>query len=188
MFKQLVVIFIFMAVLSSSAVAQNLLKNGKFATNTDGWSVLLADKESPIKAQIIERGDSYKEYGLADNYIGTNFVEIDAQSGIQQIVEVKKGETYVLAFATAHRPNAGNKQFIVQINGDVVLTKTFKDNPKAGNFVYRYAEYTATSDQAKIAFRTVSLSGSEDLGILLTDLLFSKSDEIDISKYSDMKY
>lgn len=188
MFKQLVSIIIFTFLLSSSIGAQNLLKNGKFASDTEGWSVLLANKESPIKAQIIERGDSYKEYGLADNYIGTNFVEIDAQSGIQQTVTVKKGQTYILAFATAHRPNAGDKQFIIQINGEVVHTKTFKNNAKAGNFTYRYTEYTATSDQAKIAFRAVSLSGSETQGILLTDILFSSSDEVDMSKYSDMKY
>ncbi|MCP4437342.1 MAG: hypothetical protein GY810_00045 [Aureispira sp.] len=188
MFKQFLAITLFAFLFNSNIGAQNLLINGKFATNTEGWSVLLADKENPIKAQIIERADSYKEYGLADNYIGTNFVEIDAQSGIQQTVDVKTGETYILAFATAHRPDVGNKQFIIQINGDVVHTKTFKNDSKAGNFSYRYVEYTAKSDQAKIAFRVVSLSGADDQGVLLTDILFSHSDEVDLSKFSDMKY
>lgn len=156
---------------SATVCAQdNLIHNGQFTTGTAGWSVLLTDKDQPIKAQI-EHGASYKEYGLADNFVGTNFVELDAQSAIQQTIRTEPGKAYTLKFAFAHRPEAGKKQLIVMADGKVVYTKTINSASEEGRFTYKEVQFVASSPQTKIGFYAVSiLEGADDKGILLTDV------------------
>lgn len=148
----------------------NLIKNGQFTNGTKGWNILLTNKNQPIKAQI-EHGDSYKDYGLADNFIGTNFVELDAQSTIQQTIATEPKQRYRLIYAYAPRPDAGKNQLIVMANGKVIHTKTVQSNSKTGKFTYKEIEFTATSAETKLGFYAVSIAdGTEDKGILITDI------------------
>lgn len=149
----------------------NLIKNGQFTNGTENWEVLLVNKDNPIKAHI-EHGSSYKEYGLADNFVGTNFVELDQQSALQQRVATTSGARYKLSFAYAHRPEAGKQQLIVMAAGKVVFTKTLDNGVSEGRFSYKEVEFTATKDLTKISFYTTAIADSpKDRGILLTDVL-----------------
>ena len=78
--------------LVSSIQAQNLIKNNKFNAGVESWEVLLAEKSLPIKAQVIEHSEDYGLYGLADNYINTSFVELDATSAIQKKLPKDTGQ------------------------------------------------------------------------------------------------
>ena len=148
----------------------NLVENGQFTNGTTGWDILLTDKDQPIKAHI-EHGASYKEYGLADNFVGTNFVELDAKSAIQQTLTTEPGKRYKLMFAYSHRPDAGQKQLIVIADGAVVHTKTVQSSQKTGTFTYKEVQFTASAPETKIGFYAVAiLGGSEEKGILLTDI------------------
>jgi hypothetical protein len=160
----------------------NLLNNGNFAEGTDNWKIYLTDPNKPIKAQVIEQSDSYASYGLADNYVGTNFVELDASSAIQQDVETDEGEPYVLVFAYAHRPEAGDKQLIVQINGKAVWTKTIKNSSENGKFTYKVIKFKG-EDKANIAFYAVSLNGDEEKGVLISDVLVNKEPEVNLELF-----
>lgn len=176
--------------MSSALFAQdNLIKNGQFVDGTEHWEVLLNDKNEPIKAHI-ERSESYKEYGLADNFVGTNFVELDEKSAIQQTVKTTSGENYTLMFAYAHRPNAGTKQLIVMAGGKAIFTTTINNSEDAGQFVYKHANFQATSSETKLSFYSVSiLGGAEDKGILLTDVLCNSTSDVDlINHLNDKKF
>ncbi|MGH1334774.1 MAG: DUF642 domain-containing protein [Aureispira sp.] len=163
-------IFILLQAWTLSA-QDNLIKNGQFTEGTQYWEVLLVNKDNPIKAHI-EHGDSYKEYGLADNFIGTNFVELDQESALQQNITTVPGKRYKLMFAYAHRPEAGKKQFIVMAAGRVVFTKTLDNGALEGHFSYKEIEFTAKSAQTKIGFHAATIAGSpDDKGVLLTDVL-----------------
>jgi len=174
---------------ATSLFAQdNLIKNGQFTEGTEDWKVLLNNENEPIKAHI-EHGESYKEYGLADNFIGTNFVELDEKSAIQQVIPTQKGANYTLVFAYAHRPDAGTKQLIVTAGGKAVYTTTIKNSDAEGAFVYKSANFIATQNETKIGFYSVSiLGGAEDKGILLTDVLCNKSSEVDLKQFTDKKF
>lgn len=166
---------------------ENLVKNGQFTEGTTGWDVFLVDKSQPIKAHI-EHGDSYKDYGLADNFVGTNFVELDQKSAIEQTLLTRKGESYTLVFAYAHRPNAGTKQLIVTVGNKAVYTRTIENSDAQGRFTYKHITFIASEHKTKIGFHSVSiLSGAEDKGILLTDVLCNFSSEVDIKRYSSDK-
>lgn len=166
----------------------NLVVNGQFLNGTNAWEVLLDDANQSIKAHI-EKGNSYKEYGLADNFIGTNFVELDEQSAIQQKIKTTPGKAHILSFAYAHRPDAGTKQLIVAINGKAVYTTTVKNTSETGVFTYKDISFTPSETTTKIAFYSVSLSGAADKGILLTDIRCVDSTHAkEISDYKDIKY
>ena len=167
----------------------NLIKNGQFVDGTNNWSVLLLDKNEPIKAHI-EHSNVYKEYGLADNFVGTNFVELDQKSAIQQVIPTKKGEVYILFFAYAPRPNAGTKQLIVTAGKKAVYTTTLNNSDDKGVFTYKKVSFVATSDYTKIGFHAVSiLSDADDKGILLTDILCNLSSVVDVNEiYLDKKF
>ena len=161
----------------------NLLENGNFAKGTEGWSIYLSEPNVPIKAKIIEQSGAYNLYGLADNYIGTNFVELDSKSAIQQKSTVNKGEPHVLVFAYAHRPNAGDKQLIVQIDGKAVWTKTIKNEVGNGKFTYKVIKFVPSNDNTLVSFYAVSLNGDEDKGILLTDVLLNEEPVVDLDLF-----
>lgn len=186
MYNQLLLLFTMffasISFLNAQNGSSNLLANGNFSEGTKGWKVFLVDAEKPIKAQVIEQSDSYRAYGLADNYVGTNFVELDASSAIQQNLETKEGESYVLVFAYAHRPGAGDKQFIVQINGNAVWTKTIKNSKENGAFTYKYIKFKGEA-KANVAFYAVSLNGDEEKGILLTDVLVSEEPDVNLKMF-----
>ncbi|MFT5647768.1 MAG: hypothetical protein ACI976_002462 [Aureispira sp.] len=167
----------------------NLIKNGQFIDGTDKWKVLLLNKNEPIKAHI-EHSNVYKEYGLADNFVGTNFIELDQKSAIQQVISTKEGEMYTLVFAYAPRPSAGTKQLIVTAGKKIVYTATLDNSDNKGNFVYKKVSFAATGDYTKIGFHAVSiLSDADDKGILLTDILCNLSSILDIDQiYSDKKF
>jgi hypothetical protein len=169
--KQLIfVAFVLLQTLILQA-QDNLIQNGQFTNGTASWEVLLENKDNPIKAHI-EHGNSYKEYGLADNFVGTNFVELDQQSAVQQYIETTPGERYTLIFAYAHRPEAGKKQLIVMAANNVVFTKTLDNGMDEAQFSYQEVVFTATSNRTKIGFNAVSIDNSpQDKGILLTDVL-----------------
>ncbi len=188
MYNKILLLIVFLFSYSSIfAQNKNLVKNGQFVTGTDGWEILLDDKNAPIKAHI-EQGTSYKEYGLADNYIGTNFVELDEKSAIQQKINTRQGTEYLLTFAFAHRPDAGVKQLILTIDGKAVFTTTVSNSDDTGSFAYKKIMFKAKNSSTKIAFYTVSLGGSPEKGVLLTDIHCEKLKEGDWDKYSDMKY
>lgn len=149
----------------------NLIKNGQFTEGTQNWEVLLVNKENPIKAHI-EHGSSYKEYGLADNFVGTNFVELDQQSALQQHIITTPNQRYKLLFAYAHRPEAGKQQLIVMAAGNIVFTKTLDNGTSEGQFSYKEIEFTAADPRTKISFHAVPLAEAQaDKGILITDIL-----------------
>lgn len=177
--------FILLQVWTLSA-QDNLIKNGQFTEGTQHWEVLLVNKDRPIKAYI-EHGSSYKEYGLADNFVGTNFVELDQESALQQYITTTPGATYKLVFAYAHRPDAGKKQLIVMAAGGVVFTKTLDNGTSKAKFSYKEVEFTAKENRTKIGFYAVAISGSpKDKGILITDIFCEKAPEnaIDLHKIS----
>ncbi|MCH2043265.1 MAG: DUF642 domain-containing protein [Saprospiraceae bacterium] len=163
--------------------ANNLIQNGKFEKGVESWQVLLVDENEPIKAGNIEYSSMYDAYGLADNFAGTHFVELDALSGIQQTIATEKQTKYVLLFAYTHRPNAGDKHFIIRSGNEVIYTKKIENTEKLGNFQYAHIEFEATSDQTNIQFYVASLNGTLDKGILLTDVICSKAKEIDLDLY-----
>jgi hypothetical protein len=178
----------FLASVSLSAQDDNLIANGQFLEGTDSWEVLLNDAREPIKAHI-EKGNSYKEYGLADNFIGTNFVELDEKSAVQQEIKTAPNKTHVLSFAYAHRPNAGNKQLIVAVDGKAIYTTTVKNETGTGVFMYKSVSFTPKSNDTKIAFYSVSLDGAADKGVLLTDIkCVNGTNTKEITKYNDIKY
>jgi len=184
--ESLTILLFFFFALTLNA-QDNLIKNGQFVKGTDNWEVLLNDANKPIKAHI-EQSTEYKAYGLADNYVGTNFVELDEQSAIQQKVETSKDRVYELSFAVAHRPEAGNKQLIVAINGKAIHTQTIKNKKEAGNFIYKTVRFMAKGNETKLAFYSASLDGAADKGILLTDIMCKATDVEDLDKYSEIKY
>lgn len=161
----------------------NLVQNGKFENGVESWEVLLVDENEPIKAGNIEHSNTYEEYGLADNFAGTHFVELDALSGIQQTIATEKGTKYVLLFSYTHRPDAGDKHFIIRSGNEVIYTKKINNTEKLGNFQYAHIEFEATSDKTNIQFYVASLNGTLDKGILLTDVVCSKAKEIDLDLY-----
>lgn len=179
--KNLLSLTFFLLILSNNTQAQNLIENSKFNAGVESWEVLLAEKSLPIKAQVIEYSQDYGSYGLADNYINTSFVELDATSAIQQKINTNNSENYTLIFAYAHRPNAGDKQLVVTANGTVIHTETIKNNPSIGGFKYQNLYFNASSDITKLSFYAVSISGPDDQGILLTDVSCEKTAEINIS-------
>lgn len=189
MLKSLLFACNFLFLVASVIAQDNLIKNGHFAEGTKHWNVLLLDKSQPIKAHI-EHADSYKEYGLADNFVGTNFVELDEKSAIQQTIPTRKGESYTLLFAYAHRPNAGTKQLIITAGKKAIYTKTVKNSESVGKFNYRHITFVATENETKIGFHSVSiLGGAEDKGILLTDILCNFTSEVDLDRFvSDKKF
>jgi len=163
---------------------ENLLTNGSFIEGTTGWDIYLSDPNLPIKAQIIERAASYHQYGLADNYVGTNFVELDNQSAIQQKVNIKAvDEPHTLVFAYAHRPSAGDKQLIVTINGNPIWTYTIKNTSENGKFTYKVLKFTPTTKEVMVAFNAVSLNGDKEKGVLLTDILLNEEPAVDIDLF-----
>lgn len=174
------VIAVMLCTLLSSTYAQNLVQNGKFNQGVNSWEVLLTEKSSPIKAQVIEHSQDYDTYGLADSYINTSFVELDATSAIQQKIKTNNSENYTLIFAYAHRPNAGDKQFVVTANGEVIYTETIKNTADIGTFKYIHLYFNATTTTTKLSFYAVPLSGPEDQGILLTDVSCEKTAEINL--------
>jgi hypothetical protein len=187
MLKSLFFSILFSSLAVTLFAQDNLIKNGQFLEGTNNWEVLLLNKNEPIKAHI-EHSNVYKEYGLVDNFVGTNFVELDQKSAIQQVVTTRKGEMYALAFAYAPRPNAGTKQLIVTAGQNVIYTTTLKNSDDKGIFIYKTVRFVATENYTKISFHAVSiLSNADDKGILLTDILCNRSSEVDLDQFSSDK-
>ena len=182
--KKILLLFV-CALFAGSTFAQNLIENGRFEDGTKGWDVLLSGDNEQIKSYSIEQSDSYETYGLAENFAGINFVELDSKSGLQQTMETKKNQDYLLVFAYSHRPAAGDKQLIVSVNGQPMYTYKIANNDVQGEFEYKHIQYKAESEKTTIAFYVVSLSGDEDKGVLMTDVLFSKESEVDLDLYYD---
>jgi hypothetical protein len=185
--KNLLSSIFILSFLISSTQAQNLIKNNKFNAGVEGWEVLLSEKGLPIKAQVIEHSQDYGSYGLADNYINTSFVELDATSAIQQRIDTDNSDNYTLIFAYAHRPNAGDKQLVVTANGTVIHTETVKNNASIGGFKYKHIYFNAPSTTTKLSFYAVSISGPDDQGVLLTDISCEKTAEISINNSNNTK-
>lgn len=179
--KNLPSLIFFLCLFTYTTQAQNLIKNNKFNAGVENWEVLLADKNLPIKAQVIEHSKDYDLYGLADNYINTSFVELDATSAIQQKINTDNSDSYTLIFAYTHRPNAGDKQLVVTANGTVIHTETVKNNASIGTFKYTNIYFNAPGTVTKLSFYAVSISGPDDQGILLTDVSCEKTAEININ-------
>lgn len=171
---------LFTLLIASNTYAQNLIQDGQFKQGINHWTVLLSDDKTPIKAQIIEHSSDYGAYGLADNYVNTNFVELDAASAIQQNIATKAHNHYILTFAYAHRPNAGKKQLVVLVDQDIVYTETIDNSAAIGTFKYKTIHFTPHQDDSKISFYAVSLDGPEDQGILITDLSCEIASEINL--------
>jgi len=167
----------------NSSNTPNLLQNGNFSKGTESWEIFLTDPKSPIKAHIIERGDSYEKYGLADNYVGTNFVELDSKSAVEQKVSSKASEPHVLIFAYAHRPDAGDKQLIVEINGKAIWTKTVKNDSEAGTFTYKIIKFVPETSKISVALYAVSLNGDGEKGVLITDVLVNEEPTVDLKLF-----
>lgn len=169
--------------LTNNIRAQNLIKNGQFNDGVKGWTVLLDEKaQSPIKAHVI-KSNSNKQYGLADTYTKTNFVELDAHSIIKQTVKTKEGETYTLVFGYAHRPNAGDKQLIIAVNGKPIYTKKIANAQDAAKFQYKDLTYIAKTKQTTLEFFAVSLGGDDNMGVLITDIVFNKQEAVDLDAF-----
>mgnify|MGYP000270818340 CR=1 FL=1 len=187
MLKSLLFAILFLSLTITLFAQDNLIKNGQFGDGTNNWEVLLLNKNEPIKAHI-EHSSTYKEYGLADNFVGTNFVELDQKSAIQQVIPTRKGEMYTIAFAYAPRPNAGTKQLIVTAGQKVIFTTTLKNSDDKGVFTYKTVSFAATENYTKIGFHAVSiLSDADDKGILLTDILCNLSSVVDVNRISSDK-
>lgn len=159
--------------------SQNLLQNGKFAQEQNGWTTLRS--QETIRA--IERSQSYRDYGLSDQFAGLSFVELDAFSAIQQSIATEKGQSYLVAYLYSHRPAAGDKQLIVLANGKPIHTEKIANQSESGRFRSHRLSFTADSDQTVLAFYIVSLSGAEEQGILLTDIYAGKEGEVDLNLY-----
>ncbi len=170
-----------LGLLSSSSYAQNLLKNGNFEKGVEDWSIFIA-KEG-MAPRSIEISRDYARYGLADNYAGLAFVELDAQSAIQQTIVTQAQKEYVLAFGYSHRRNAGDKQLIIQVNGKTVHSHTVKNSHEEGKFVHKHITFTADAPESKIVIYAVSISGDETKGILLSDVFCNLETEIDLKLF-----
>lgn len=167
------------SLLSADLQAQNLLLNGKFNPQEKGWETLRSQGELPK----IEQSSAYKAYGLSDKFAGLSFVELDALSAVQQTVATEKGEKYTLVYSYSHRPNAGDKQLIVLLNGKPIYTETIPNTSEPGRFRYHHCSFTADNAQSTLAFYVVSLSGEENQGVLLTDVSLGKESEINLNLY-----
>ena len=173
--------------LVQQGVAQNLVRDGQFRHGIKHWTVLLSDAETPIKAQIIEHSRDYGAYGLADNYINTSFVELDAASAIQQTIATQANLSHRLTFAYAHRPNAGKKQLVILVDQEVVYTTTVDQDETAGQFRYKTVHFTPYQDNSKISFYAISLEGPEDQGILITDIVCEVATELHLFEQLDQR-
>ena len=189
MLKSLLFSILFSSLTITLFAQINLIKNGQFIDGTNNWEVLLLNKNEPIKAHI-EHSNTYKEYGLADNFVGTNFIELDQKSAIQQVIPTRKEEMYTVIFAYAPRPNAGTKQLIVTAGKKVIYTTTLDNSDDKGVFIYKKISFSATENYTKIGFHSVSiLSEVDDKGILLTDILCNLSSIVDVNRISlDKKF
>jgi hypothetical protein len=187
MLKSLFLSLFFFFITLSLFAQDNLIKNGQFINGTTNWEVSLLNKDEPIKAHI-EHSNVYKEYGLADNFVGTNFVELDQKSSIHQIIPTRKGEMYTLVFAYAPRPNAGSKQLIVKAGQKIIYTTTLDNSDDKGSFIYKKITFKATENYTKVGFHAVSiLSDADEKGVLLTDILCNLSSIIDVDQISSDK-
>jgi len=172
---------LFFSALAVSSYAQNLIKNSNFSKGVEDWSIFLVN--GGAAPRMIEVSADYKKYGLADNQAGLHFAELDAQSAIQQTITTQEGKDYLLGFGYATRPNAGDKQLIVEVNGKAVFTQTFKNNPDAGKFTHKHFSFTADAATSKIAIYVVSLSGKDDEGLLISDILCNLESEVDLKLF-----
>lgn len=165
--------------LTSQAQNQNpnLINNPKFDAGTKSWEIANAN------GNAIEISNDYKAYGLTDNFAGTYFVELDANSAVQQTIKTEKGKKYVFAFAYSHRPNAGDKQFIVLVNGKPFHTEKIANNAANGGFRQKALSFTAEGETSVVAFHTASLSGEDTQGVLLTDVLVGEESEVNLNLY-----
>jgi hypothetical protein len=172
---------LFFSAFAISSYAQNLIKNSNFSKGVEDWSIFLVN--GGAAPRMIEVSNDYKKYGLADNQAGLHFAELDAQSAIQQTITTVEGKDYLLGFGFATRPNAGDKQLIVEVNGKAVFTQTFKNNVEAGKFTHSHFSFTADAATSKIAFYIVSLSGKDDEGLLVSDVLCNLESEVDLKLF-----
>lgn len=167
---------------NSTLFAQNvnLIKNGKFEQDIKDWEILKNVNSKVLEIENIERSKAYSEYGLADNYIGLSFVELDAKSAIQQTIPTREGENYVLAFAFAHRQEGGDCQMSIIANGKPIYIFTVSKSRKNGFFQQRSLVFKASAQQTTLGFYCVPLNGEKTKGILITDILCGKESEIDL--------
>lgn len=159
---------------------ENLIKNGQFRNSLEGWEILLSNGSPSIKAQILSEEADYKKFGLADNFVGTSFVEIDENSSIRQDVELKSIEPHSLVFAYAPRPNAGDKQLIVKVDGRAVWTTTLGNQNALGRFQYKAIKLMPEEKSAQISFYVVSLSDKKDQGVFIADVFLNEEPLVDL--------
>lgn len=158
--------FAFITLISTQTQAQNLLVNGNFTQGAEAWAVWAAND---AKASV-QPSNAYAEFGLADNFIGTNFLALDEEVGIRQTVATTAERTYLVQFAFSHRPNAGDQDLIIEVDGRPAFHQKIADSDRNGHFRYRSFTFTAGDAKTEINIYSVPIGEKKGKGILLSDI------------------
>jgi hypothetical protein len=180
MSKLILTLSLFLAfAFAAQAQNNNLIQNGNFKKGLSHWK-MSTDTERTFSLQV---SSDYAAYGLTDNHVGMNFVHLNSQVAMEQTVATAVGEFYVLGFGYSHLPSAGDKQIIVTIDGKPTYTYTVKQDTNPGRFQHKHFTFKAQAANTNIRIYVVSLSGKEDKGILLSDVICDVESEVDLKLF-----
>jgi hypothetical protein len=180
MSKLILTLSLFLAIgFAAQAQNNNLIQNGSFKQGLSNWK-MSTDNQKVLSMQV---SSDYAAFGLTDNYVGMNFVHLNSQVAIEQTVATTVGESYVFGFGYSHLPNVGDKQIIVNIDGKPTYTYTIKQNEKQGRFQHKHFAFKAQGANTNIRIYVVSISGKEEKGILLSDVICDVESEVDLKLF-----
>lgn len=169
-------LFTFLLIASISANAQNLLVNGSFTQGAEAWTVWTA---SGAEASV-QPSNAYADFGLADNFIGTNFLALGEEVGIRQSIATEAQRTYVIQFAFSHRPNAGDQELIIEVDGRPVFHQKVANSERNGRFRYRHFTFTAQDESTEIKLYSVPIEANKGKGILLSNIEVAEEGTVEI--------
>jgi hypothetical protein len=176
----------FFALITTSLTAtcqQNIIKNGLFKQGLFSWSPY-APQSTSAK---IEYSNSYSEYDLSDSHIGTYFVELDRNSGLQQKITAQPGEMYDLSFAYALRKKVGPIQLIIKNDDIVLLNKVFEDTTEVRHFHYTHIQFKVKKKSSVLKFY-IKPTDHPDKGLLISDIFCIKSGSVNLNDFKSIRY
>lgn len=168
-------IFTFISFLS---FGQNLITNGHFTKDLEGWDIW---KDKALPSTTMTVSNDYQAFNLADNFIGTNFVVLRDEAGIQQTFSVEPETEYILQFGWAQQQDATKKQLIIEINGEQVESFTVPITTEASRFKYENIHFTPHTETLSIAIYVVTPKGDSKKGVLISDVIFAKQGDASLN-------
>lgn len=168
--------FAFITLLATQAQAQNLLVNGNFTQGANAWNVWAANGAEAS----VQPSDAYAKFGLADNFIGTNFLALDEEVGIRQTVATEAERTYLVQFAFSHRPDAGDQELIIEVDDRPVFHQKVPQSDRSGHFRYRHFTFTAQDAETEVNIYVVPVGENKGKGVLLSDIELAEEGTVEL--------